>query len=116
VVRRYNADVVTAAWIGFDQERSLGENEEGGRTALPMWIYFIQEALRDRPEHRLPEPPGVVRMWVSRTSGLPASAGAPGALFEAFLEGHLPDTGAIAADGELAGESVDPTTDDEPLF
>ena len=112
----YNADVVAAAWIGFDQERSLGENEEGGRTALPMWIYFMQEALRDRPEHRLPEPPGVVRMWVSRTSGLPASAGAPGALFEAFLEGHLPDTGAIAADGELAGESVDPTTDDEPLF
>jgi penicillin-binding protein 1A len=112
----YNADVVTAAWIGFDQERSLGENEEGGRTALPMWIYFMQEALRDRPEHRLPEPPGVVRMWVSRTTGLPASAGAPGAVFEAFLEGHVPDASAIAADGELAGESVDPTTDDEPLF
>jgi penicillin-binding protein 1A len=112
----YNADVAAAAWIGFDQERSLGENEEGGRTALPMWVYFMQEALRDRPEHRLPEPPGVVRMWVSRTSGLPASAGAPGAVFETFLEGHVPDAGAIAADGELAGESVDPTTDDEPLF
>jgi hypothetical protein len=55
-------------------------------------------------------------MWVSRTSGLPASAGAPGAVFEAFLEGHVPDAAAIAADGELAGESVDPTTDDEPLF
>ncbi len=112
----YNADVVAAAWIGFDQERSLGENEEGGRTALPMWIYFMQEALRDRPEHRLPEPPGVVRMWVSRTSGLPASAGASGAVFETFLEGHLPDAGSIAVDGELEGESVDPTSGDEPLF
>ena len=33
------------------------------------------EALRDRPEHRLPEPPGVVRMWVDRSSGRPTSAG-----------------------------------------
>jgi membrane peptidoglycan carboxypeptidase len=48
----YNADLATAVWLGFDQERSLGENEEGGKTALPMWIYFMQEALRDRPEHR----------------------------------------------------------------
>ena len=62
----FNADIAAADWMGFDQERSLGENEEGGRTALPMWIYFMEEALRGRPEHRLPEPPGVVRMWVSR--------------------------------------------------
>jgi membrane carboxypeptidase/penicillin-binding protein len=81
-----------------------------------MWIYFMQEALRDRPEHRSPEPPGVVRMWVSRTTGLPASAGAPGALFETFLEGHLPEAGTSAADRELEGESVDPTSGEEPLF
>ena len=89
----YNADLATAVWLGFDQERSLGENEEGGKTALPMWIYFMQEALRDRPEHRQPEPPGVVRMWVSRESGTPARAGAPGALFEAFLEQYAPQPG-----------------------
>ena len=112
----YNAEVVAAAWIGFDQERSLGENEEGGRTALPMWLHFMQEALRDRPEHRLPEPPGVVRMWVSRSSGYPTSAGAPGALFEVFLEGHVPDLGARAAGVDLGGESVDPAAEDDSLF
>jgi penicillin-binding protein 1A len=47
----FNADLVAASWVGFDQERPLGDNEEGGRTALPMWVYFMQEALRDRPEH-----------------------------------------------------------------
>jgi len=112
----YNADLAAAAWIGFDQERSLGDDEEGGRTALPMWVYFMEEALRDRPEHRMPEPPGVVRMWVSRSSGRPTAAGAPGALFEAFLEGHVPDAGAVESDGELEGESVDPTTGDDSLF
>ena len=113
----FNADIVAAAWIGFDQERSLGDSEEGGRTALPMWVGFMQEALRDRPEHRLPEPPGVVRMWVDRSSGRPTAAGASGALFEAFLETHVPQAGVLdGADDEVGAESIEPATADDSLF
>jgi penicillin-binding protein 1A len=113
----YNADLAAAAWIGFDQERSLGENEEGGKTALPMWIYFMQEALRDRPEHRQPEPPGVVRMWVSRETGSPTRANAPGALFEAFLEQYAPQPGMIDYGDEGVGaETVEPEASDDSLF
>jgi penicillin-binding protein 1A len=108
----FNADIAAAAWIGFDQERPLGDNEEGGRTALPMWIYFMEEALRDRPEHRLPEPPGVVRMWVDRGTGRPTSAGAGGAVFEAFLEAHVPQADAMPATDEVGAESVEPDADD----
>jgi penicillin-binding protein 1A len=110
----YNADVATAAWIGFDQERTLGENEEGGRTALPMWIAFMKEALRDRPEHRQPEPPGVVRMWVSRSSGTPTRAGASGALFEAFLEQYAPQPGTTYGGGDEAvgAETIESSSDD----
>jgi penicillin-binding protein 1A len=112
----FNADVAAAVWIGFDQERSLGENEEGGRTALPMWVYFMQEALHDRPEHRLPEPPGVVRMWVSRESGAPSRAGAPGALFEAFLEQYAPQPGSIDYSDDVGAETIEPATGDDSLF
>jgi len=112
----YNADVAAAAWIGFDQERSLGDNEEGGRTALPMWIGFMQEALRDRPEHRLPEPPGVVRMWVDRSSGRPTAAGASGALFEAFLETRVPQAGMLDEADEVGAESIEPAAADDSLF
>jgi penicillin-binding protein 1A len=113
----FNADLAAAAWIGFDQERSLGEQEEGGRTALPMWIYFMQEALRDRPEHRQPEPPGVVRMWVSRETGAPTRANAPGALFETFLEQYAPQPGTIDySDEGVDAETVEPSTADDPLF
>jgi penicillin-binding protein 1A len=41
----FNADLAATAWVGFDQERPLGADEEGARTALPMWIYFMREAL-----------------------------------------------------------------------
>ncbi len=112
----FNADYVAAAWVGFDQERSLGDNEEGGRTALPMWTGFMEEALRDRPEHRLPEPPGVVRMWVDRGTGRPTSAGAGGAVFEAFLESHVPQVGSTLEADEVGAESVDPAATDDTLF
>jgi penicillin-binding protein 1A len=112
----FNADLAAAAWVGFDQERSLGETEEGGHTALPMWIYFMQEALRDKPEHRLPEPPGIVRMWVSRSSGAPSSAGSGDAIFEAFLEQYTPRTGESLYGAGVDAESVQPQASDESIF
>jgi penicillin-binding protein 1A len=112
----FNADIAAAVWIGFDQERSLGENEEGGKTALPMWIYFMEEALRDKPPHRQPEPPGVVRMWVSRESGQPSRAGAPGALFEVFLEQYAPQPGSMEYSDDVGAETVQPANGDDSLF
>ena len=72
----------------------------------------VKQALRDRPDHRLPEPPGVVRMWVDRSSGRPTSAGAGGAVFEAFLEAHVPQADAMPATDEVGAESVEPDADD----
>jgi penicillin-binding protein 1A len=112
----FNADVSAAAWLGFDHERSLGDNEEGAHAALPMWIYFMQEALRDRPEHRLPEPPGVVRMWVSRETGAPTTAGSSGAVFEAFLERHSPQAGDTGFGDGVDAESIQPPASDESIF
>jgi len=113
----FNADLAAAAWIGFDQERSLGETEEGARTALPLWIYFMEEALRDRPEHRLPEPPGVVRMWVNRSSGALSSAGSGGAIFEAFLEQYTPRFGQSLYGAGVEAESVPSQgSSDESIF
>jgi penicillin-binding protein 1A len=112
----FNADLVAASWIGFGQERSLGAGEEGGRTALPMWIYFMKDALDGRPEHRQPEPAGVVRMWVSRSTGRPTRAGASGAVFESFLQRYVPDAGAMDYSSEVEAESVVPVQGSESIF
>jgi penicillin-binding protein 1A len=112
----FNADLVAAAWVGFDQEHSLGDNEEGGRTALPMWLYFMQVALKDRPEHRLPEPPGIMRMWVSRETGAPASAGSPGAIFEVFLDRFPPQAESSGFGVEVDAESVRLPASEDSIF
>jgi penicillin-binding protein 1A len=95
----FNADLVATAWVGFDQERTLGKLEEGARTALPMWIYYMREALRDQPQRKLPMPEGVVTARVSSTTGEPTSPDDPDAVFEYFLAGTVPGT-ADASSGE----------------
>ena len=94
----FNSALVGAAWVGFDQEKSLGPGEEGSRTALPMWIYFMGEALQGVPELRRTPPPGLVTMRISADSGLTARPGDPNAIFETFMAGHLP--------GEAEGEGT----------
>ena len=71
----FNGDLLATVWVGFDQERSLGSNEGGGATALPIWIYFMEEALKGAPEAPLPRPPGIVSARVSPTTGLLAPPG-----------------------------------------
>jgi penicillin-binding protein 1A len=99
----FNGDIVGAAWLGFDQERTLGDNEEGGRTALPVWIYFMQEALKGMPEHSLPQPPGIVSMRVIADTGKVAPANSRNGIFEYFMREHLPEN----EPGDTAAENSD---------
>lgn len=86
----YNADVVTVAWVGFDQIRSLGNRETGGRAALPMWIYYMREALKGMPEKPLDRPPGLVTVRIDPENGLLAESNHPGAIFETFRSANVP--------------------------
>ncbi|MBE0595761.1 MAG: PBP1A family penicillin-binding protein, partial [Desulfuromonadales bacterium] len=40
----YVPQLVAVSWVGFDQERPLGDQETGARAALPSWLAFMQEA------------------------------------------------------------------------
>lgn len=111
----FNPRLVAAVWVGFDQEASLGAGEEGGRTAVPVWVHFMRQALRDTPEARIPAPDGLVTVKISPETGLLASADDPNAIFETYMEGHLPEASDPFARGQSA--SRDHSTDtDEPLF
>lgn len=56
----YTSQIVTGVWVGFDQEKSLGRGEVGGRSALPIWIDYMLEAHKDLPKKDFEVPPGIV--------------------------------------------------------
>jgi len=53
--------LATAVWVGYDQPRSLGGSESGGRIALPIWIDYMAAALKDTPVAQAAPPDGLVR-------------------------------------------------------
>jgi penicillin-binding protein 1A len=87
----FNADLVGAAWVGFDQFRPLGGDSQGGRTAIPMWVDFMREALAGMPERLPKRPPGIVEVRINPTSGLIAGDGTFDSVFEKFDIDHLPE-------------------------
>ena len=66
----YNADLVGVGWIGFDQPRTLGNNETGSAAALPIWISYMARTLKGTPEAQLPMPSGIVAVKINADSGL----------------------------------------------
>ncbi len=43
----FSPSITCGVWVGFDEKRSLGPNETGGHTALPIWINFMQAVVSD---------------------------------------------------------------------
>jgi len=58
----YQPTMVGVAWMGFDQPKRLGNGETGGSAALPIWIGFMQTALKDVPEMQRDLPQGLQRV------------------------------------------------------
>mgnify|MGYP001952306364 CR=1 FL=1 len=56
----YQPNIVGVAWIGFDQPKNLGNRETGGGLALPIWINYMQKALKDVPMVERTVPEGIV--------------------------------------------------------
>jgi penicillin-binding protein 1A len=109
----FNGALVATAWVGFDQERSLGAREEGSQTALPMWKYFMARALRHTTESPLAQPPGLITARISPDTGLLAAADDSRAIFELFrtsdmaaLENPLPGA-SPGGDILQAGDGTD---------
>jgi penicillin-binding protein 1A len=58
----YQAKLVGIAWIGYDQPKNLGNKETGGGLALPIWIGYMQKALKDVPIDERAVPDGMIKV------------------------------------------------------
>jgi penicillin-binding protein 1A len=58
----YHPKLVGIAWIGFDQPKNLGNRETGGGLALPIWISYMQKALKDVPIEDRAVPEGILHV------------------------------------------------------
>jgi penicillin-binding protein 1A len=45
----YHPQIAAVVWIGYDTPRKLGDRETGGGLSLPVWIRYMETALRNLP-------------------------------------------------------------------
>ena len=58
----YNPTLTAVTWIGYDTPRKLGDRETGGGLSLPVWITFMESALKNVPVNEMAAPEGVVHV------------------------------------------------------
>jgi penicillin-binding protein 1A len=101
----FHPELVAVSWVGFDQPRSLGRYETGGRAALPMWIDFMEVALQGLPEAPLELPVDMVTVRIDPETGLLARPGDSNAIYESFREDLVPTQSAPVTGSGYAGDS-----------
>jgi penicillin-binding protein 1A len=82
----FHPTVVGVAWMGFDQPRSLGDRETGGGAALPMWIGYMEKALKDVPQATYEMPEGMALVRINESGQRDEN----GSLTEFFYQENIP--------------------------
>jgi penicillin-binding protein 1A len=98
--------LVTGVWVGFDDMRSLGKKQTGGRVAAPIWTEFMKAALAGSLVEDFDVPPGIIFRDVDPRSGLLAKPGRKGALSVPFLEGAEPKKYFDPAEEQRLNEDI----------
>jgi penicillin-binding protein 1A len=110
----FTPDLVVGVFVGYDQPRSLGDQEQGATAALPIFIEIMQDALADRPATPFRVPPGVRLVRVDADTGLLPGPDTRTAILEAYMPGTEPtqpsprrgaSAGFDGVDGKSAGAS-----------
>jgi penicillin-binding protein 1A len=65
----YGSNLVSCVWVGFDNYKTLGPLETGARAASPIWVSFMQNALRSGSE-AFAQPEGIVSAVIDPKTGL----------------------------------------------
>jgi penicillin-binding protein 1A len=99
----FTPQLTTGAWVGFDDNRSLGPHEYGGRVAGPIWLQYMKQVLGDKKPHEF-EPPesGITKARIDPETGKLARG--DNGVVEEFLVGTAP-TEYAPSEEEGSGEN-----------
>lgn len=82
----FSNDLIAGVYVGFDNPRSLGKNEYGATTPLPIWIDFMKNSLNNSTDMPFRFPVGIKLVRTDARTGLPPDPSTPERyiIFEAF--------------------------------
>ncbi|MBC7429216.1 MAG: PBP1A family penicillin-binding protein [Bacteriovorax sp.] len=82
----FTPNVVTAVWAGFDDNKTLGYGETGGRTPVSVWTEYMRATIRKYGDDTYEIPAGVTQTWIEKKTGRRVASNSPGSILESFAE------------------------------
>ena len=82
----FQPTLVGIAWMGFDQPRSLGDKETGGGAALPIWMGYMEKALKNVPQAEYAMPDNMAAVRINEEGYRDAN----GSLIDYFYQENIP--------------------------
>lgn len=108
----YNPNVVAGVWTGFDDNKTLGYGETGGRSPLSIWKEYMRSAIRKFGDSSFEVPAGITQAWVEKKTGRRVAPNTAGAIVETFAD--MPEEAPVpGAAGEAPPPKARPLGDDE---
>jgi penicillin-binding protein 1A len=86
----FTPQLVTGAWMGYDDFSSLGKHFTAASKVLPWWTAFMKRALKGAPVQNFPVPEGIVFAKIDKQTGLLALPTCPKVVLAAFRKGTEP--------------------------
>jgi penicillin-binding protein 1A len=83
----YTSNLVASVWVGFDNAKTLGSQETGGKAAAPIWTLFMSGAAKGESDG-FQQPEGIVSLFIDPRTGLLSKDDS--GLKEYFREGTQP--------------------------
>jgi len=87
----FTPKLLTGVWVGKDTVEPLGKNETGSRTAIPIWLEYMKNALVHTPIYNFPVTPETVFAKINPDTGSLTNSEDSKGFFEIFSQDNLPN-------------------------
>ena len=81
----FNENILTTVWFGYDNPSSLGNNEFGSTTSLPIWLEYKKQIIDSIPKGKFKKPAGLIARKINLETGELAKPEDKKVKFELFL-------------------------------
>ncbi len=85
----FSPEIVVGVFIGFDQPKTLGDKETGGKVAVPIFADFLTKALKNLEKRPFLVPENIEMVKIEHNSGKFVIADSKKTIYEAFLKGTI---------------------------
>ena len=85
----FTSKLVIGVYVGFDEPKSLGRNETGAKTAMPIFKDFVKKAIKKKDARPFKVADNIIMMVVDRLTGQKANFTSKETLVEVFKKDKI---------------------------